>query len=111
MLMNEAIGHPGERRLPRQHLEQHAPQTVKVAAAVKWSSARLLRTHVRRRPEHNPRIGNLLPRGSRHGSSDPEIAHDRVPRLEEDVLRLDIAVNHTVGVGIPQCASHLAGDL
>ena len=41
--------------------------------------------------------------------SDSEIGNHRVARLEKDVVRLDIAVDHAVPVGVLQRICHL-GD-
>ena len=48
--------------------------------------------------------------GGAHGSRDAEVRHQRVATLEQDVLRLDVAVDHTVPVGVAQRVRHLARD-
>jgi hypothetical protein len=46
-----------------------------------------------------------------HCTGDAEVRHHRVAALEEDVLRLDVAVNHAASVGVSQRVRHLDGDL
>ena len=56
MLADDALrARPGKRRLPRQHLVQHAPETVKVAPPIhRLPSGCLLGAHVARRPNRYP---------------------------------------------------------
>ena len=42
---------------------------------------------------------------------DAEIGHQRVPRVEQDVGRLDVPVDHAGPVRVAQRIGHLAGDL
>ena len=42
---------------------------------------------------------------------DAEVGDDGVAALEQDVLRLDVAVDDAVGVGVAQRVGDLAGDL
>jgi hypothetical protein len=48
-------------------------------------------------------------RGGDRGG-DPEVGHHRLTLLQQDVLRLDVAVDHPVAMGIGQRAGHGAGD-
>ena len=41
---------------------------------------------------------------------DSEVRHHRVTRLQQDVLRLDVAVDHALGMRIRQCIRHLPRD-
>ena len=103
---------PGERRLPCQHLVQHAPQRIHVAAPVEDRvPSSLLGTHVCRRPHRQPRRGELLSPRGRDRPRDPEIRNHRVPRLEQDVLRLDVPVHHVVAVGVAQGVGYFPRDL
>src|SRR2546427_287332 len=56
--------------------------------------------HVPRRPHCDPRPSQLPPPRRRDRPRDSEIRHYRMPRLEQDVLRLDIAVHNVVAVGV-----------
>ena len=102
---------PGIGRLPSEHLIQHARETVDVAPPVDWAApARLLRTHVRRCPHRNPRLGEPPAPGLRNRPRDPEVRHHRFPARQQNVLRLDVAVHHVVVVGVSKGARHLARD-
>ena len=61
-------------------------------------------------PSASPVSVSLLGSGGAHGSRDAEVRHQRVAALEQDVLRLDIAVDHTVPVRVAQRVRHLARD-
>ena len=41
----------------------------------------------------------------------PKSATTACPLVQQDVLRLDVAVDHAVGMGVVQRVGHLAGDL
>ncbi len=102
----------GVGRLPREHLVQHAPETVDVAPLVHAGTRRaLLGAHVARRPHCDPRPSQLLPSRRRDRSRDSEIRHYRMPRLEQDVLRLDVAMHDIMAVGVAQGIRNLARDL
>ena len=45
-----------------------------------------------------------------HGRGHAEIGDDRLAVLEQDVLRLDVAVDHALAVGVVQGERHLARD-
>ena len=77
---------------PRERVERHDAQRVEVAAPVHGLASRLLGTHVLRGSEHFARSG-----AARRVSEprDPEVAHERATGalLEQDVVRLDVAVH------------------
>src|SRR5439155_26174630 len=101
----------GERRLTRQHLVQDAAQAVEIASAVELLLARrLLRAHVGRGAHRDPRFSEPLPTGYRDRAPDPEVADDRMARLEQNVLRLDIPVHDPKPVRVAQGISDLACD-
>ena len=112
MLMSDALHcGAGEWWLARQHLVEHAAEGVEVASPVHLPVSRsLLRAHVGRRPEREPRVGESVGSGAAHGSRDPEVRHQGVAALEEYVLRLDVAVDHAARVRIAQGVRHLARD-
>ena len=96
-------------KLAREHLVQQRAQCVHVGAAVQLPVAgSLLRAHVGRRPHGESRIGERL--AAPHGERDAEIRHQRVPRPEEDVLRLHVAVNHPFRVRKGQRLGSLPRD-
>ena len=75
---------------------------------------RLLRRHVARRADREPGTsqgvsGSILRRRA-HGLGDPEIQHHGVPVLQEDVLRLQVAMHHALAVRVSQRARDFAGD-
>ena len=112
MLAHQGLGGgAGERGLSREHLVQHAGERVEIAPAVEVLLAGgLLRAHIGRRPDRHPRPGERLAAGGTHRLGDPEVRHHRVAALEQDVLRLDVAVDDAPAVRVAQRVGHLAGD-
>lgn len=53
-----------------------------------------------------PRLRDPRPAGLGNREGDAEIAHHRVAVLEEDVLRLEVTVNHALLVGVFEGARH-----
>src|SRR5690349_24942740 len=97
MLVEHAFsGRSCERWLPGQHLVEHARQAVHVAPSVERVPDRLLGAHVRGRSYRDPGVGKPWPTGGRDRARDPEVAHNSVAGLEEDVLGLDVAVHNVV---------------
>ena len=52
--------------------------------------------------EGQPGLGDPGAAGLGHGQRDAEIGDHRLARLEQDVLRLEVPVDHAVGVGVVQ---------
>ena len=99
-------------RLAGEHLVEHRRERVDVAARVDRAVAgRLLGAHVLWRAERYPRLRQARARGGAERERDPEIGDHGLPVLEQDVLRLDVAVDHAVPVGIVQRARDGARDL
>ncbi len=48
--------------------------------------------------------------GAGGGQRDAEVRDQRLPVVQQDVLGLDVAVDHAVPVGVVEGARHLAGD-
>ena len=48
--------------------------------------------------------------GAADGERDPEIGHQRLPILQEDVLRLDVTMHDALAVRVVECGRHLRGD-
>ena len=91
---------PGvERQLSRHRLEPDDAQRVHIASPVDALPQHLLGTHVVHGAQHL--AGRRRGRGF-HEPGDAEVGHDGgiAPTLEEDVLRLDVAVNHAPGVRV-----------
>src|SRR5688500_16893721 len=87
---------PNERRLTREHLVEHACETVQIRATVDMPLAdRLLGTHVGGRPERESGLRQLVIGGGDR-PRDTEVGDDCVSILDEDVLRLDIAMDESV---------------
>src|SRR5438034_9104046 len=87
-----------ERRRAGEHLVQHAPQTVHVAAAIQLPLATdLLRAHVVWRTETEARLSQ--PPSARYGHhlGDAEIGDYGVFRLKENVLGFDVSMDYEIG--------------
>src|SRR5262249_49999439 len=96
-------GRSSERRLAGKHLVCNDAERVDVAAVIDASlTHRLLGAHVLRTPERNPSLCETLLTGMLHGERNTEVRDERVTVLEENVLRLDVAVNDAVRVGMRQ---------
>ena len=99
------------RRLSREHLEQHAAQAVHVAARVGRHPEGLLGTHVSRRSDGLTRLGDRQVAGGTDRARDAEIGDHGVIRREQDVFRLDVAVDDALRVGERERVSHVGGDV
>jgi hypothetical protein len=113
MLVDHALHRrTGERWLTGQHLVDHAGEAVLIAPGVELlAPGRLLGTHVRRGPDGHPGLREALAARRVDRPRNPEIDDNGVSRLEQDVLRLDVAMDHAVTVRIAQGACYRARDL
>ena len=95
---------PLERQAPGADEERRGSQTVQVAARVDVTAEHLLRTHELRRTRNAALIGRAL------GGRDPEIHHQRPPTscLDQDVVRLHVAMHESLAVRVPECPRDLA---
>ena len=101
----------GERCLAHQHLVGHRGKRIHVASRVDRALAHgLLGAHVLRRAETQAGLRHALTAGSLHGERDAEVGHQRVSALQQDVLGLDVAVDHAESVRMLQRVGHLARD-
>ena len=101
----------GERRRAGQHLVQNGAERVDVGGGTdRGVAGRLLRAHVRRRPEHETGAGETLVVRGDHGAGEAEVRHDRLSAGEQDVLRLDVPVDDPLPVGAGQGRGDVAGD-
>src|SRR5437763_1769838 len=83
------------RRLTRTHGVEHAPQAEQVGALVHRFAARLFRGHILRRAGHH---AGLRQAGIRRCTRHAEVGEldSLVPVFQEDVGRLDIAVDQSL---------------
>jgi len=96
--------------LPRQHLVEHRTERVHVGPRVELAIAgRLLRAHVGGRPHRESSLGQLL-LIYQEGTGNTEIGHQCLPIGEQNVLRLDVAMNDAVAVSIVEGERGFAGD-
>ncbi len=103
---------PQEGRAPSQALEEHAPEREHVGARVHLGAAlELLRRHVPRGPEEHARPRE--PRGLGRVARDPEVDHlgeRHVASGQEEVLRLEVAVDDAARVRVGQGVRRAADD-
>ena len=75
------------------------------------AAGRLLWAHVLGRPDGYPGCGEPIARGLADCARDSEVGNDRMARGEQNVLGLDVAMDHTVVVRVLQRVGHLVRDL
>ena len=98
------------RRLAGEQLEQHAGEAVLIAAPVGALVERLLGAHVLRRADDEPRARDARrPRGAR-GERDAEVGDHRLALVDEDVLRLDVAMDDVARVRVVERRRDLSRD-
>jgi hypothetical protein len=104
LIQNGLHGGTGERRRTRQHLVEHAAERVDVRPAVVLGRpGRLLGAHVSRRAKCQDGFGGPSIHHARiDGAGDAEVRDDGLPILKQDVLRLDIAMDDVLPVGVVQ---------
>ena len=98
-----------ERGPAGQHLVQHHADAVDVGRRAHAVTARLLGRHVPRRPDdrRRERIAAAV-----REPRDAEVPHlDRAMAGDQDVRRLDVAVDDPVGVGVGERPAELLGDI
>ncbi len=102
-----------ERDVSREHLVGHDPQGVDVAPGVDLLLPRgLLRAHVGRGPNGHACPGEGPPAGVRERLGDPEVRHHHAAAgaFEQDVVGLDVPVDHAHRVGESQRVCRLLHD-
>ena len=104
-------GGAGERRVAREHLVEHRAQGVDVGAGGDLALAhRLLGAHVVRRAERHAGLGHPAPAGLAGRERDAEVGDQRLAVVQQDVLGLDVAVDHAVAVGVVERRGHFGRD-
>jgi hypothetical protein len=63
-----------------------------------------------RRAEGEARLRHPPARRRTHGKGDPEIGHHGAAVVQQDVLGLDVPVDHALPMGVIQRVRHVAGD-
>ena len=63
-----------------------------------------------RRAERHAGLGHPVPAGLARRQGDAEVGHQRLAVVQQDVLGLDVAVDHPVPVGVVERGGHLARD-
>ena len=97
---------PGERHLAGEQLEEDDPRGVEVRRLVDRSAARLLGGEVVRRADDRAFLRHL----TRAGARDAEVRDlDDALGVDDDVVRLDVAVDDAVAMCISQCGEDLPG--
>jgi hypothetical protein len=90
-----------ERRVAGQQLVEDRAQGVDVRAGGDLALAhRLLGAHIVRCTERHAGLGHPGPAGLAGGERDAEVGHERLAVVEQDVLGLDVVVDHPVPVGV-----------
>ena len=109
---------PLERRPAGQQVVGHRPQRVEVAPPVHRTAVarRLLRRHEQRRPEHLALPGQPRRAGPRRRQDQAEVEQlglvlDAPGPRDDDVRRLDVAVDQALGVGQAQGPADLAQEV
>ncbi len=71
---------------------------------------RLLGRHVLGRPEGKPGLRHPRAAGGTHRQRDAEVRDERAAVVEQNILRLDVAVDHAMPVRVVERARHLARE-
>ena len=100
------------RWLSGKHFVADARERINVAArADVFLRRRLFRRHVERGAERQARFGQAAASGRAHCERDAEVGHHRPAVGEENVLRLDVAMDDALFVRVVQCIGDVGGDL
>ena len=98
-------------RVAGEHLVEHAAQRVDVAPAGQLLvGGGLLGAHVVRGAEAHAGFGHAATGGGTEREGDSEIGHHGAAVVQQDVFGFDVAMDHTLPVGIVQCVGHGDGD-
>ena len=101
----------GMRRVPGEHLVEHAAERVDVAPGGDLLlGGGLLGAHVVRRAERHAGLGHPAAGRGTQRQRDAEVGHHRAAVVEQDVLGLDVAVDDAVPVGVVEGIGDGRGD-
>ena len=102
-----------KRCMTSQHLVRHDAKRVQIHAMIESGIRRgLLGRHVRRRAHCQPRRGERRAlRGIAHGLGNAEVGHQGVSIGEQNVFRLDVAVDDAALVRVGERVGHFAQDV
>jgi hypothetical protein len=96
--------------LAGKHLVQNHPERVDVGPPIQLAlTSRLLRAHVRQRPDGEPGLGEALAVLLLQRSGDAEIGNQGMALRQEDVLGLHISVHDTLAMRIIEGIGDFAG--
>ncbi len=101
----------GERRLAGQHFVEDRAQRVDIGPGIDRLARGLLGAHVLGSAEAHPGLRD--PHTAAVASSrerDPEVGHHRAAVVEQDVVGLDVAMNHPVAMGVVEPGGDFARD-
>ena len=110
-LQNRQCRLRSERRPASQHRVNHAAEAEKVGAVIERFPTRLFRRHVHRRTGHNSATCQA---GIVGGTRQPKVRDLHLllrSVIDQDVRRLDVAVNQSLVVGGSQTLRDLPGDI
>ena len=100
-----------ERGRSRQRLEEKTRQAVDIAPAINGAVAdRLLRAHIRRRPDDHTCLRQRHVAGETQRARNAEVGDERVPRLQQHVFGLDVAVHDVLAVSEGERIGHALHD-
>ncbi len=104
-------GAAGEGRVADQHLVRRGTERVDVAAGADVALAhRLLGRHVGGRAERHAGLGHATVARLAGGEGDAEVGDQGAAVMQENVLRLDVAMDDAAAMGIVEGTRHLGGD-
>ena len=99
------------RRLPREHLVEHRRERVDVRPRRDLLlGRRLFRAHVVRRAEAHPGLGHPPAGRGGDGERDAEVHDHRASVVQQQILRLDVAMDDAVAMRVVERIGDLAGD-
>ena len=102
---------PSEWRRASQHLIEHAAQRIDVAPPVQVAlGTDLLGTHVGRRAHGEPSLGYVVAGRLGNGPRDAKIGDHCLTLVQQNVLRLDVAMYHVLPMGVVQRPRHRDAD-